>query len=81
MIVIAPIYAELYQDFNGRLISEDEYLQRVNICHDILEDGQLPQNTDCMKYALSEQVKLTWTIIYGAAPMFDDFLKDYKSKN
>lgn len=55
-----------------RNISEDDYADRVNICLSMIQT--LPKNTDCMKYALTEEIYNTWYMKYVATEQLDKFL-------
>jgi hypothetical protein len=63
-ILMLDVTAELYQDFDGRMITEEEYMQRVNICIDQKAIDMLAQETDCLKWALTDDAKYNWYFEY-----------------
>jgi len=57
-IISQVVYAELYQDYDGKLITEEEYLQRVNICI------EKQQSDDCLTWALTDTAEALWNFKY-----------------
>ena len=66
--------AETYRDFNGKLISEEQYVQRVNICEGLQSHNNLDKNIDCMEYALSKEMHDHWFLAYEVSEKFEQFL-------
>ena len=64
--------AETYRDYNGELLSEEQYVQRVNICETLM--NTLPEDTDCMEYALTKEIYDIWYIKYVVSEKFEKFL-------
>lgn len=48
-------YAELYKDPTGKMITEEEYMERHNYCMDMKKDGTIPQNINCETWVLTAE--------------------------
>jgi hypothetical protein len=66
--------AETYRDFDGKLISEEQYVQRVNICEGLQNHNNLDKEINCMEYALSKAMHDHWVLAYQVSERFEQFL-------
>ena len=62
---INKTFAELYKDYDGKLITEEQMMNRYNICIKMISDGKLKNNIDCStfiftEYGVQEIVKETY---------------------
>ena len=51
-------YSEFYQQYDGTYITEQEYIERLNICANEIQKGNLdPNSTDCLQWALTQNAQ------------------------
>jgi len=51
---VNDVSAEVYKDYDGRLITEDQMIQRYNYCIKMINDGKLNSSTDCSTYIFTK---------------------------
>ena len=57
VVAAAAAHAELYEQYDGTYITEEEYDERVIICGDEKVKGKLDLTTNCLEWALTQNAQ------------------------
>jgi hypothetical protein len=52
---VNDVSTELHKDYDGRLITEEQMVNRYNVCIDMINDGKLNNTTDCSSYIFTKE--------------------------